>query len=108
MREEDRRASLHNGPGSALEWLQQRGLVVDGEDKETAQFMSPAFADYVIRALLERRSDKPDEVTISMLCPQRGEIRTIFQGQGARAVTADKPYRTQMKRIPQELRRPDR
>ncbi len=90
-RQGDPRQALHP------EWLgrlEDRGLVVDAAMPGGAQFMAKSFAAYAFGALVGRiePSDQPRDVTITILAPGRNVIRTVFQGRGARVLTADKRF----------------
>jgi O-acetyl-ADP-ribose deacetylase (regulator of RNase III) len=90
-REGDLRQALHP---EWLERLEERGLVVDAATAGGVQFMAKSFAAHTFSALVGRMepSDQPRDVTITILAPGRNMIRTVFQGRGARVLTADKRF----------------
>jgi O-acetyl-ADP-ribose deacetylase (regulator of RNase III) len=90
-RQGDLRQALH---AEWLKRLEDRGLIVDATTPGGAQFMAKSFAAYTFEALVGRMSpsDQPKEVTITVLAPGRNMIRTVFQGRGAKVLTADKRF----------------
>lgn len=61
--------------------------------------MSQSFALYVAKTVVARwgTEDQPDDVTISILNPKLGLVRTMFRSRGAKVVVADKPLPTALK-----------
>jgi O-acetyl-ADP-ribose deacetylase (regulator of RNase III) len=99
-KEGDARQALHRGRLGELYNLGYLAGTVTSEGgrptelaEDSAQFMSDSFASYVLGILVGRVGphDQPADMTIGILAPTCGWMRTVFCRRGARAIEANQP-----------------
>lgn len=79
--------------------LQDRGILVHAQDKESADFMAGSFGDYVARffgvGASQSHSGQPRTVTITLIRPEPDAIMSLFRGTGATTAQA-------LKKLPEQ------